>query len=284
MKKSIAPLLMSLIICLTPQTCPAENVTYYIIAHQDDWQLFMTPRAYHDMINQNTKVIFIYTTAGDAGKGTTWWQARRAGALSSIQFAKRKRIEYVSPENIKINNHPIPRYTIENTRSYFINIPDGRKKGNGFPSHHHQSLKKLKKGQITSVKALTAQSEYDTQYKNWADFINTLQAIIEKESQPKMHLARNRINFIDPKIAAHSDHKYTGYAVEEALKRSQYSYQPAKFEGYVMKQKRANVNGTDLIWKIGIYFVYNQTAFEQGGYDHLKDHYFPWLFRQYQTH
>ena len=45
----------------------SQAVVFYIGAHQDDWQLFMSPQAYYDLIADNTRVVFIYTTAGDAG-------------------------------------------------------------------------------------------------------------------------------------------------------------------------------------------------------------------------
>ncbi|MBK8848309.1 MAG: PIG-L family deacetylase [Bacteroidetes bacterium] len=41
--------------------------SFYFSAHPDDWQLFIGTNAYNDMQESNTKVVFIYVTAGDAG-------------------------------------------------------------------------------------------------------------------------------------------------------------------------------------------------------------------------
>jgi hypothetical protein len=91
------------------------------------------------------------------------------------------------------------------------------------------------------------------------------------------------VNFIDPKVAKHSDHTYTGLSVEEALNNSK--SRQAKFYDYAIKEKEPNVSGEDLVWKIGMYLFYNQTAFEMpNGQDHLDSvYYLKWLFRQYQT-
>ncbi len=50
-------------------------VSIYVVAHQDDWQLFMTPDAYNDLIDSDKKTVFIYTTAGDAGRDSVYWLA-----------------------------------------------------------------------------------------------------------------------------------------------------------------------------------------------------------------
>jgi hypothetical protein len=47
-----------------------QRVSFYFSAHQDDWQLFMNPSAFRDVLEGNTKCVFIHMTAGDAGLGT----------------------------------------------------------------------------------------------------------------------------------------------------------------------------------------------------------------------
>jgi hypothetical protein len=271
---------IAFILTLISQASHANNVTFYITAHQDDWQLFMSPQAYHDIINPNNKVIFIYTTAGDAGKGTTWWQARRAGALSSIQFAKRQKIEYILPTPIKINSHHIPCHIIGNTKSYFLSLPDGNHKGEGFPITNQQSLAKLKTAAIDSINALVDASNYQTQYNSWTDVVNTIKQIIETESATSPE--DSTVNFINPRTAQHSDHIYTGFSIEEALSNS--NYRQTKFYDYAIMDMEPNVFGDDLAYKTGMFLFYNQTAFEMpNGIDKLKSKYIKWLSRQYQS-
>jgi len=139
-----------------------QHVVFYIGAHQDDWQLFMSPQAYTDLIADNTTVVFIYTTAGDAGVEASWGRGRSAGALSSIQFATRQRIAAITPELVVANGHALPCYTIANTRSYFLNLPDGNMDGSGFPATGSASLQRLHAGQTRLITALADQPAYAT--------------------------------------------------------------------------------------------------------------------------
>ena len=49
-----------------------DKVSFYFAAHEDDWQLFMNPSAFQDVINGAAKTVFIHMTAGDAGLGIGW--------------------------------------------------------------------------------------------------------------------------------------------------------------------------------------------------------------------
>jgi hypothetical protein len=43
----------------------SSRVAFYVVAHQDDWQLFMDP--FKDVTDPPTKIVFVYTAAGGAG-------------------------------------------------------------------------------------------------------------------------------------------------------------------------------------------------------------------------
>src|SRR5690348_6845283 len=62
------------------------EVSFYVVAHADDWQLFMHPNVFNDLITPSGKVVFIITTAGDAGANELFWAAREEGMKSSIRF------------------------------------------------------------------------------------------------------------------------------------------------------------------------------------------------------
>src|SRR5882757_4208553 len=57
-----------------------------IVAHQDDWQLFMG-----DVVAARLKagdsVTFVYLTAGDDGRDSVYWQTRELAAMRSIRVA-----------------------------------------------------------------------------------------------------------------------------------------------------------------------------------------------------
>ncbi len=258
----------------------SKSIVFYIGGHQDDWQLFMSPQAYTDLIAEDMRVVFIYTTAGDAGGDAGWWHGRRAGALSSIQFVKHERIEALSPERRVVNNHPVPCYTIANTRSYFLGVPDGNRDGAGFPATGNQSLAKLHQGSIAA--ALVDQAEYRTEYTSWQDLVATLEAILEIEAADEKGDA-SWVHIVDPTVTEHSDHEYTGIAVQDALAGSA-RYRVAMYEEYRTPSMPPNVEGMDLIWKAGLYLFYAQSAFEHSGLvEHFDDWHLSFVQRQYRT-
>ena len=68
-------------------------MSFYFAAHEDDWQLFMNPSAFQDVINGAAKTVFVHLTAGDAGLGIDlggrkhpFYLARENGAEAAIRF------------------------------------------------------------------------------------------------------------------------------------------------------------------------------------------------------
>lgn len=57
----------------------------YVAAHQDDWQLFRGEQAWADLNTAGVRVVFVHTTAGDAGATNGWWEAR-VGAVGLPQL------------------------------------------------------------------------------------------------------------------------------------------------------------------------------------------------------
>lgn len=260
----------------------ATSVVFYIGAHQDDWQLFMSPQAYDDLVADQTRVVFIYTTAGDAGDDQRWGRGRSAGALSSIQYARHLRIEAVPAEMSTVNGHPIESYTIANTRSYYLNLPDGNGDGNGFSATGLQSLEKLQQKRIPAIDALVEQNAYTTRYRTWQELVATLRAILELEAPPSLY-ASISVHILDPEASRHSDHKYTGIMVADALGADP-RYQQAMYAEYQTPDMPINVEGTDLVRKAGLYLFYAQTAFEWSGrLDHLDEWHLSFVPRQYRT-
>ncbi|HYV71500.1 MAG TPA: hypothetical protein VE970_15490, partial [Pseudolabrys sp.] len=71
----------------------ASKVSFYFAAHEDDWQLFMNPSAFQDVMGGAAKTVFVHVTAGDAGLGIglagrkhPFYLARENGAEAAIRF------------------------------------------------------------------------------------------------------------------------------------------------------------------------------------------------------
>jgi|GEM_PF-381965 len=190
----------------------AQTTSVYVSAHPDDWQLFMNPNAYNSIKGTNEKVIFIHTTAGDAGDGITnnHYLAREEGSLRAIRFMSNTFTNQGAPginmnqTIVNVNGHQILKFSYRNAVMYFLRLPDGNYSGTGYPQTSNQSLQKLYNGSITSISAIDG----TTTYSSLADLENTLKSIVQIESTGniKFNLADND-DSINPDD--HSDHIYS---------------------------------------------------------------------------
>src|SRR4051794_16928917 len=96
-----------------------EKVSFYIVAHADDWQLFMNPHVFNDLTTPSCKVIFIITTAGDAGISNEYWLAREEGLRSSIRFCLAPIAKLLeSNRDSLFNEHKFFHCSINTTTTY----------------------------------------------------------------------------------------------------------------------------------------------------------------------
>src|SRR6186713_3326491 len=123
---------------LAQESKQPEKVSFYFAAHQDDWQLFMNPSAFHDVANPKAKTVFIHMTAGDAGRGSgndgrrfPLYLARENGADAAIRFMADANSAPVKKSRrvMEFNGHRIERTVYRNTVSYFLRLPDGGPNG-----------------------------------------------------------------------------------------------------------------------------------------------------------
>src|SRR5262245_4803642 len=127
-----------------------SSTNFYIVPHEDDWQLFMSPNAYYDVQDQNSKVVFVYVTAGDGGLGdqatqsrlVPYYVARENGAHLAVRFMAdviTTPAEAVL-QNTIVADHSIRRAIYKNTVSYFLRLPDGKIDGSGYVNTGYWSL------------------------------------------------------------------------------------------------------------------------------------------------
>ncbi len=131
------------------ETKRPDKVAFYFAAHEDDWQLFMNPSAFEDVIKGAGKTVFVHVTAGDAGLGMgrggrkfPFYLARENGAETAIRFmADADATPAVASEQHRVfNGHSIYRVAYRNTVSYFLRVPDGNPQGTGYYDTGYQSL------------------------------------------------------------------------------------------------------------------------------------------------
>lgn len=242
-----------------------KKVCFYVVAHADDWQLFMFPNVYNDIVAEN-KTVFIITTAGDAGKEEKYWRAREEGAKSSLRFCIAPLKNFTESDGWReFNNHPVYYWYTDNSIFYFLRLPDGNIDGCGFSTYNFESLLKLESTKINSITAV----DNSTTYNSWEDFCATLKCIIDNESND----LEQWINYINPDISLnpidHADHGATGRAIERM--NFNVTNNQIKYSGYNAGNTTHSINENDLFWKIGMFAAYEKAVFDNSGYSTLRE-------------
>ncbi|MCK9907921.1 hypothetical protein MXD81_02175 [Microbacteriaceae bacterium K1510] len=201
-----------------------DKVSFYFAAHEDDWQLFMNPSAFQDVMGGAAKTVFVYLTAGDDGAGLgsrgrkhPYYLARENGAEQAVRFMADTNGQPVEKivSHTAFNGHAIYRIAYRNTVSYFLRVPDGHWSGEGYPKTGFQSLLRLSTGANHTLRAIDGSATYDS----WDDLTKTLRALIDFErgqaAQVQLNVAETDVH-INPQD--HSDHIMTAKAALDAVK------------------------------------------------------------------
>ena len=243
----------------TPQkTPPTPALSVFVVAHPDDWQLFMNPDAFHAMNERHEKAVFVHVTAGDAGKGpggelTPYYLAREDGALRAIRFlanavdATAALGADMKPEAVERAGHQVARHSYANTATYFLRLHDGKIVNGEESVEHPLALDRLRTGASTEARAIDGSARY----AGWNDFVATLEAIIASELAPgtalNLHLAE-----LDEKRnpGDHPDHRAVAFAMEEVAARLPCA-RVSRHQEYATRDRRINVAGVDYMIDVG---------------------------------
>jgi len=201
--------------------CQYQSISFYVIAHPDQWELFMGENAYQDISSvvngPQNKVVFIYATTGSDGCNSghlniSNYLTRQAGANNSVEFCADKvgsHSEWFT-DHVSVQGHNILKYIYKNTVSYCLRLPDGCNGQNIFG----QSLQLLHDGAISSIIAVDSSATYT----GWSDLTNTVNQIIISEKGPIDHIY---INTADTDVSINKgdnpDHIYTGMLCMDAV-------------------------------------------------------------------
>ncbi|ETV92739.1 hypothetical protein H310_12972 [Aphanomyces invadans] len=104
------------------------KVHIYTTAHQDDHELFMANTYHYSIADASTKVVFVYTTAGDDKDALNSWRiARERGTLAaSTAWVDNIGKFNSSPktETVTMLNRKIAKVTVGNMVHYFLRVPE----------------------------------------------------------------------------------------------------------------------------------------------------------------
>lgn len=265
-----------------PSIPPAEREVYssssfYVIAHQDDWQLFMGINAYWDMLLTSNKVVFIYLTAGDACLRTTsclynipYYQSREDGAKNSVYLA----VDFTSPINcddfpncigrpnnhvVTINNHLITKWHYKNVVKYFLRLPDNRVHFDD-PQHYmcggeiddSTFLNNFRRGVLSSLSDITGL----TTYSSWNDLVTTVKAILINEKVGYSGWINSSDYSLSFNPNTHPDHRESGLIVN-SIYSQQLSFHIAYYMDYNTFWCPSNLSDDEIMKETGLFAAYN---------------------------
>jgi hypothetical protein len=262
-QKTFAALVVAVLAMVTTSTFAASSTSFYVVAHEDDWQLFMGLNAALDVPAPDSKTVFVHTTAGDAGLGTgtggtpvPYYLARESEALGAIRFLANLGVVGAGPNGVvsivAINGKNLHRVAYKNTVAYFLRLPDGNiNGGRGYPSTGNQSLLLLASGSIPQISAIDGSASYF----GWADLVETLRGILVYEAQGSPDVWIN-VPDTDPLVNPndHPDHIYTGRAMLDAIVPLR-CVNAALFTGYVSATMPINLGASEVMLQTGLWAV-----------------------------
>jgi hypothetical protein len=213
----------------------SSGVAFYVVAHQDDWQLFMNAFN-NDVTTPPKKIVLVYTTAGSAcgpednnpqGHTMPHYMAREVGAEAAAraladqtdQSPGRMDSVVLTGDN---QQHSILRYIFRNTVSYFLRLPESS--DNPFCCFGDEENKVFKTPCLLTLQSgnvnfptLPAVDD-STTYQSWKDLVLTLKALVTSEAGSAQNSALS-FNIQDPDKVANDqdnpDHYATGAAILE---------------------------------------------------------------------
>ena len=258
----------------------AGQLEFVVVAHQDDWQLFMGD-ILTERLHAGNRAIFVYLTAGDDGRDSVYWRTREDAALQSTRIAAA--IPVTSPLScsaVQIRDHSIRKCIVGNTESYFLRLPDGRRNGKGFARYGYRSLRKLRVNADSEISSIDASATY----RGWSDLLRTVGAIIDRDS------AAVTVHTSDPNIVRnphdHFDHRMAGLLVADL--RRQHKIGAMYYVGYALATRSPNRSNEQVQAKTALFLAYDRemTAVNKkwSAYQEHRAFYSECLERTYAVH
>jgi hypothetical protein len=180
---------------------------------------------------------FIYVTAGDDGRDSSYWQTREHAALLSMLVLIGKAPNDLTPIQcsvVQVLEHSVRRCTTAQTESYFLRLPDGKRNGAGFPNHRYQSLRKLRAHNIAALTAVDG----STSHSGWTDLVHTISELVG----PEVRGHAITLHATDPSKAInphdHYDHRMVGLLANDLRKAR--SLNSKFYVGYAVATRAAN--------------------------------------------
>ena len=230
-----------------------------VVAHPDDWQVFFGDVVV-ERIRSHRRPVFIYLTAGDDGRDSSYWYQRESAALQST------RIALGAPPNtvarcgfVNVTSHLIRRCVLGSTESFFLRLPDGNRTGRGFARNRFESLRKLRANGAAHIHAVDG----STTYASWQELIATVNGLVRMVAD-SMNAHDIVLHTTDPSVRInphdHYDHRMTGKLTETLLRAS--DWRGRYYIGYALSTRAPNRTQAQRQEKLAVFSAYDRVMMQ----------------------
>ncbi|HEX6626468.1 MAG TPA: PIG-L family deacetylase [Gemmatimonadaceae bacterium] len=232
-----------------------SGVDVVVVAHADDWQVFMGD-AVVERVKSGRRPVFIYLTAGDHGRDSVYWQQREYAALQSTRVALGAAPETIARcDTAQVAAHAIARCTLGLSVSYFLRLPDGNRNGAGFRRNRFESLRKLRTDRIAAITTVDG----STRYTDWQDLRVTVGALVGQATDSSSAVEMV-LHTTDPSVRInphdHYDHRMAGKLVEGLLRANGWSGR--YYIGYALATRAPNRTSVQRQEKLIVFSEYDR--------------------------
>jgi LmbE family N-acetylglucosaminyl deacetylase len=269
-------------------SCPHKRLT--IVAHEDDDLIFQNP-AILEAIAAGDCVRTVYVTAGDAGKGETYWRDREQGPRAAYAQMAAVANSWTN-STPSVAGHTIHLATLTahpQVSQANLRLPDGGGgAGTGYAVNGNQSVPRLWRSQnpqpaslapISSINAIDGSATY-----TYGGLLATLEALIE-EFEPDVIGTQN----FNAEFGSgdHGDHIAVARFVHLAEASYAREHLLRSYMDYESKNQAQNVFEPVLGKKLNAYYAYavhdsNEACASQAACESpFYAEYWSWLKRQY---
>lgn len=224
-----------------------------VVAHADDWQVFMGDVVVEG-IRSGRRPVFIYMTAGDHGREAVYWRQRELAAMRSTRIAMGMTDSSARCDSVLVRHHRIAHCKLGVSDSYFLRLPDGNRNGGGFARNRFESLRKLRADRVSSVTAVDG----STRYADWQDLTATVSTLVRMAADSAGLSVM--LHTTDPSIRInphdHYDHRMAGKLIEALLRAN--GWQGRYYVGYALAMRAPNRTTLQRQEKTEVFSAYNR--------------------------
>ncbi|MFJ7998353.1 ricin-type beta-trefoil lectin domain protein [Streptomyces sp. NPDC096310] len=191
----------------TPRAAPCERVLVGV-AHQDDDLLFVNPEI-RRTLRAGCSVSTVYLTAGDAGHPfrESYYVRSREDGVRAAYAEMAGTADRWKRDDVVLGDRRLLSYTLAagaDVRLTFLRLPDGLPRGSGTTTNRHQSLLKLFRGEIRTIRPVDAERAYTE-----GELLTTLTELADREKARRVRTLdydNHSFGHHDTRTVDHSDH------------------------------------------------------------------------------